>query len=150
MSRFDGKIYSSVTLQPPQLHTDSVVSVEDRDFQDNSVYCSKNFPSKNLTAFQKALEVFERALRLPKHFHFSTPWACFPPLTEANEICSGSLALCLIHNLFSKIQLSVNVSRSFQNFPWSLSKNGINVLWDHMVGAINSVVLIWHCSKRLM
>lgn len=50
MSRFDGTIYASVTLQ--QLHTDSPVSIEDSDFQDNTASLSEKFPGKHLTAFQ--------------------------------------------------------------------------------------------------
>lgn len=45
------------------------------------------------------------------------------------DLLRESLALCLIHGLFSKIQLSVNVGRSFRNFLWRLSKNGLYEVW---------------------
>lgn len=61
------------------------------------------------------------------------------------DLLRESLTLCLIHNLFSRIQSSVNVSRSFQNFIWSLSKNGI-----YEVSTIWCVQLIAWCSSGII
>lgn len=115
---------------------------EDGDIQDNTVYPQWKVPEQISDSISMLVSLVEL---LSVHCLFRTPWASFLLSTVSKLDLFKDF---LTFSLFNAIQVSVNVSKSFQNFLWSLSKK-----WHLSSGCHECVVctvgFLWHCSKEL-
>lgn len=111
------------------------------NFQYNAVFLTEMFPQQISDSSQRSIRTLQESITLLLQHTLSM----FPTSHCGKwDLLRESLALCSLQNHFSKIHFSVNVSRSFQNFLWSLSKNGI-----YEARTIWWVVLIASCRPGL-